>query len=55
VKTKRISGLTAYAEKFGGTKFGYFTRINFSFFYYGILVVVLSFFGSEIIIGMITS
>ena len=55
VKTKRISGLPAYAEIFGGKKFGYFTRFNFSVFYYGILVVVLSFFGSEIIIAMISS
>ena len=53
VKTRNVSGLPAYSEKFGGKLFGYFVRFNFSVFYYGILAVVLGFFGSEVIVGMI--
>ncbi|RTZ68936.1 MAG: hypothetical protein DSZ21_00815 [Tenericutes bacterium] len=55
VKTKNVAGLPAYAEKFGGKLFGYFVRFNYTFFYYSILSLVLGFFGSEVIVGMIQS
>ena len=55
LKTKSVSGLPAWAEKFGGKKFGYFVRFNWSFFYYGLLAAVLGVFGSEMIFALIST
>ena len=55
MKTNRVHGLPAWAEKVGGKRFGYFIRFNYSFFYYGLLSAVLGVFGSEMIFNIITS
>ncbi|AAT27600.1 APC family permease [[Mycoplasma] mobile] len=47
ISKKRFSGLSYWATKFGGSKFGYFVRFNFSFFNLPIIIVVLGFFISE--------
>lgn len=46
-KTKNVHGLAAWAEIYGGKKLGYFTRFNYSFFYFGILMVAFGIFVSE--------
>ena len=53
LKTKNVHGLAAWAEVTGGKKLGYFTRFNFSFFYYGLLASVLGVFGSEMVFNII--
>lgn len=47
LKTKNVHGLAAWAEITGGKKFGYFTRFNYSFFYFGILTTALGIFSAE--------
>ncbi|CAM9108641.1 APC family permease [Mycoplasma todarodis] len=51
LKTK-TTGLPGWSEKLFGKKFGKFTEFNFSFFYWGSLISVLGFFGSEMLIAM---
>lgn len=46
-KFKNVHGLAAWSESALGKKFGYFTRFNLSFFYYGILSVIFGVFVSE--------
>ena len=53
MKTNKVHGLPAWAEKVGGKKFGYFTRFNFSFFYFGILGPVIGIFTSEMFFGIL--
>ncbi|WKX02220.1 APC family permease [Candidatus Mycoplasma mahonii] len=55
LKTRNVHGLNAYAEITGGKKYGYFTRFNYSSFYFPILIVVLGFFGSEMLVSMLVS
>lgn len=55
MKTGKTAGLSAWAEKVGGKKFGYFVRFNYSFFYFGLLGSVLAVFGSEMLIKMIAT
>ena len=55
MKTKNVQGLAAWAEKVGGKKLGYFTRFNYSFFYFGLLTAVLGVFGSEMLFNMIAT
>ncbi|NQZ29118.1 MAG: amino acid permease [Mycoplasmatales bacterium] len=51
LKTK-TTGLPGWVEKTMGKKFGKFTEFNYSFFYWSSLIVVLGFFGSEMMISM---
>ena len=53
MKTKKQTGLPAWAEKVGGKKFGYFTRFNYSFYYYGLMGSALAFFSSETLFNVI--
>lgn len=58
MKTKNVHGLPGWSEKVGGKAYGFFTRFNYSFFYFGIMNVVLAYFGSEMVfsvVGMFTN
>ncbi|WP_168380667.1 APC family permease [Mycoplasma todarodis] len=46
------SGLPGWTEKLLGKKAGKFTEFNYSFIYWGSLISVLGFFGSEMLISM---
>ncbi len=54
-KLKNVHGLAAWSEKALGKKFGYFTRFNLSFFYYGILTIIFGVFVSEAFFQIIAS
>lgn len=55
MKTNKVHGIPAWAEKVGGKKLGYFTRFNFSFFYFGILGPIIGIFTSEMFFGILSS
>ncbi len=53
MKTKsKTSGLPAWVEKLFGKRLGKFTEFNYSFFYWGSMMSILGFFGSEMMISM---
>lgn len=47
VKNEKLSGLPGWAEKLGGKTFGKLVKFNYSFFYLGFLLPMISFFASE--------
>lgn len=49
-KNSRITGLGNWSHKVGGKLYGYFITFSWGFFYFGILSIILGFFGSEIIV-----
>ena len=53
MKGQKTNGLVAWSEKVGGLKYGYFTRFNFSFFYFGMLAPLLCVFGSETLLNIL--
>ena len=55
MKTKNVHGLPGWSERVGGKKYGFFTRFNYSFFYFGIMNVVLAYFGSEMIFSIVAA
>ena len=44
MKTKEVSGLPGWAERVAGKKFGYFTRFNFVFIYYGLFIPAFGYY-----------
>ena len=44
MKTGKVSGLPGWAEKIAGKKFGYFTRFNFVFIYYGLFIPAFGYY-----------
>ncbi|TDV24341.1 amino acid/polyamine/organocation transporter (APC superfamily) [Mycoplasmopsis mustelae] len=54
-KKTKLVGLSNWAYKVSGSRFGYFTAVNYSTFYMGILATVLGIFGSEIIFKFIAT
>ncbi|UVD81895.1 amino acid permease [Mycoplasma iguanae] len=49
-KNTKLTGLANWAHKVGGKGYGYFISFGWSFFYFGILCVILAFFGAEVLI-----
>ncbi|MGZ9756425.1 APC family permease [Mycoplasma sp. 4423] len=47
-KNTKLTGLSNWAFKVGGSRLGYFTSISFSTFYFGALNALLGIFGSEV-------
>ena len=48
MKTKNVHGLPAWAEKYGGKKFGYFVRFNYYAVFFALLTPMVAFFVSEL-------
>ncbi len=51
LKTK-TTGLPGWSETLFGKRFGKFIEFNFSFFYWGSLITILGFFGSEMMMNI---
>lgn len=52
MKTKNVHGLPGWSEKVGGKCYGFFTRFHYSWFYFGIMNVVLAYFGAEMVFSV---
>ena len=55
MKTKNVHGLPAWAEKYGGKKFGYFVRFNYFAVFFALLVPIVAFFVSELFFTFLKS
>ena len=55
MKTKNVHGLPAWAEKYGGKKFGYFVRFNYFALFFALLTPIIAFFVSELFFNFLQS
>lgn len=53
MKVGSVSSLGAWGEKTIGKRFGYFTRFNYSFFYYGLYIPIMGIFSGEMLFKML--
>ncbi|PAK21192.1 hypothetical protein CJJ23_03200 [Mycoplasmopsis agassizii] len=55
LKVKKLVGISSWAYQNGGKRYGYFVAYGWSFFYWGILLITLGTFSSEILIAFLAA
>ncbi|PAF54844.1 APC family permease [Mycoplasmopsis agassizii] len=55
LKVKKLVGISSWAYQNGGKRYGYFVAYGWSFFYWGILLITLGSFSSEILVAFLAA